>query len=85
MAGPNLEVFKFGLYVMLPVCAMYYFGHPDFYNQYVRHLNFWPRPEEQPRIPYERHEIKEELAKLREERLQRRQERLLREDGRDTP
>jgi hypothetical protein len=21
---------------MFPIAAMYYFGHPDFYNQYVR-------------------------------------------------
>jgi hypothetical protein len=23
---------------MFPIAAMYYFGHPDFYNQYVRHV-----------------------------------------------
>ena len=43
-------------------------------------LNFWPKPEEQPRIPYERNEIKEEMARLRQERLKRREQRILKED-----
>jgi len=42
-------------------------------------LHFWPKPEEQPRIPFERHEIKEEIAKLKLERLKRREERLAKE------
>jgi len=25
-----------GVYIMLPIAAMYYFGHPDFYDNYVR-------------------------------------------------
>lgn len=77
---------------MFPIAAMYYFGHPDFYNHYVRHvripplsygwwkLNFWPKAEEQPRIPHERSEIKEEVARLRQDRLKRRDERLQREN-----
>ncbi|CAG8525134.1 15381_t:CDS:10 [Acaulospora morrowiae] len=40
MAGPNLELFKFGLYVFFPVAAMYYFGSPEFYEKHIsRPLN----------------------------------------------
>ncbi|KAF2443756.1 hypothetical protein P171DRAFT_486476 [Karstenula rhodostoma CBS 690.94] len=63
MAGPNLEVFKFGMYIMFPIGIMYYFGTnldgkfsvPD----------FWPKPEQTHRIPFEREEIKAELERLK--------------------
>ncbi|KAJ4347941.1 uncharacterized protein N0V89_009313 [Didymosphaeria variabile] len=63
MAGPNLEVFKFGMYIMFPIGIMYYFGTnldgkfsvPD----------FWPKPEQTHRIPYDREDIKAELERLK--------------------
>ena len=44
-------------------------------------LNFWPKAEDQPKIPHERNEIMEEMARLKFERLKRREERLLRENA----
>ena len=35
MAGPNLEVFKFGLYLFVPVFALLHFGDPDWYHHNV--------------------------------------------------
>ena len=29
---------KFGMYVLFPISMMYYFGHPDFYEKYVRQV-----------------------------------------------
>ncbi|KAF2128894.1 hypothetical protein P153DRAFT_386095 [Dothidotthia symphoricarpi CBS 119687] len=63
MGGPNLEVFKFGMYILFPISIMYYFGTnldgkfsvPD----------FWPKPEQTHRIPYEREEIAKELERLK--------------------
>lgn len=33
---------QFGVYVFFPVGVMLYFGGPDFYDKYVRGINFWP-------------------------------------------
>ncbi|KAK7187188.1 hypothetical protein DPSP01_003992 [Paraphaeosphaeria sporulosa] len=81
MAGPNLEVFKFGMYIMFPIGIMYYFGTnldgkfsvPD----------FWPKPEQTHRIPYEREEIKAELERLkaRNAEMKRLRERREREEA----
>ncbi|KAK3217242.1 hypothetical protein GRF29_1g2392777 [Pseudopithomyces chartarum] len=68
MGGPNLEVAKFGMYILFPIGIMYYFGTnldgkfsvPD----------FWPRPEQTHRIPYEREEIKAELERLKARNLE---------------
>lgn len=35
MGGPNLEVFKFGLYLFVPIWALLQFGDPEWYNQNV--------------------------------------------------
>ena len=35
MAGPNLEVFKFAVYVFFPVAMMLHFGDPDWYKKHV--------------------------------------------------
>jgi protein PET100 len=54
MAGPNLEVFKFTLYLFIPIAALVHFGDPDWYRQNVLpvcdqiyflefHID-WPRP-----------------------------------------
>lgn len=51
------------MYIMFPIGIMYYFGTnldgkfsvPD----------FWPKPEQTHRIPYEREEIKAELERLK--------------------
>jgi len=35
MGGPNLEVFKFALYVFFPVMAFMHYGDPDWYTRNV--------------------------------------------------
>lgn len=35
MGGPNLEVFKFAVYVFFPVAALLHFGDPDWYTRNV--------------------------------------------------
>ncbi|KAJ4287632.1 hypothetical protein N0V90_012335 [Kalmusia sp. IMI 367209] len=77
MAGPNLEVFKFGMYILFPIGIMYYFGTnldgkfsvPD----------FWPKPEQTHRIPYEREEIKAELERLKTRNAEMKKVREMRE------
>ena len=35
MAGPNLEIFKFGFYVFFPVAIMFHYGKPEWYDKHV--------------------------------------------------
>jgi protein PET100 len=35
MGGPNLEVFKFGLYLFVPMFALLHFGDPEWYHNNV--------------------------------------------------
>ena len=35
MAGPNLEVFKFAVYVFFPVALFWHFGDPEWYDRNV--------------------------------------------------
>lgn len=82
--GANLEVFKvwrmermlhsiksqFGLYIMFPIGWMYYFG-TNLENRFAV-PDFWPRPEETHKLPYEREEQRELRDRLREMRLEKR-------------
>ncbi|KAF4626539.1 hypothetical protein G7Y89_g11618 [Cudoniella acicularis] len=74
MGGPNLEVFKFGMYIMFPIAIMYYYGTN--LDKRFSVPDFWPKPEQTHRIPFEREEIKSELERLRERRLFLREKRL---------
>ena len=92
MGGPNLEVFKvcqprhlqsnqwkltvtkFGLYIMFPIAWMYYFG-TNLENRFSV-PDFWPKPENTHKIPFDREEIREELERLKHNRLERRARRL---------
>ncbi|KAL1640496.1 hypothetical protein SLS58_006846 [Diplodia intermedia] len=77
MAGPNLEIFKFGLYILFPIGYMYYFGT----NLEERFTvpDFWPKEGQTHKIPYEKDEIQSELARLRARRLALRDQRLANE------
>ena len=44
MAGPNLEVFKFSVYVFFPVVMLMYYGNPDWYAKNVLPVRILPRP-----------------------------------------
>ena len=35
MAGPNLEVFKFAVYVFFPVLVFFHYGDPEWYRTNV--------------------------------------------------
>ncbi|KAG9254887.1 uncharacterized protein F5Z01DRAFT_57874 [Emericellopsis atlantica] len=62
MGGLNLEVFKFGMYVMFPIGIMYYFGTN--LDDRFSVPNFWPKPEECNRIPHDREEIRAEYDRI---------------------
>lgn len=35
MGGPNLEIFKFSLYLFVPIVALIHFGNPEWYREKV--------------------------------------------------
>ncbi|KAI8454148.1 hypothetical protein BY996DRAFT_2369306 [Phakopsora pachyrhizi] len=35
MAGPRMELFKFGMYVFFPIAIMIHYGDPEWYQKYV--------------------------------------------------
>ncbi|KAK0253572.1 hypothetical protein B0A54_16098 [Friedmanniomyces endolithicus] len=74
MGGPNLEVFKFGMYILFPIGVMYYFGT----NLDSRFAvpDFWPKEGMTHTIPFEKEDIREELERLRQRRLANRARRL---------
>ncbi|KAL2164352.1 hypothetical protein VTH06DRAFT_3568 [Thermothelomyces fergusii] len=74
MGGLNLEVFKFGMYVMFPIGVMYYFGTN--LDSRFSVPGFWPKPENANKVPLERDEIHAELERLRTRRLYLREQRL---------
>ncbi|OAA66018.1 hypothetical protein SPI_02805 [Niveomyces insectorum RCEF 264] len=74
MAGLNLEVFKFGMYVLFPIGTMYYFG-TNLDSRFAV-SDFWPKPEEANSLPHDRDEIHAELQRLRARRLFQRDRRL---------
>jgi len=75
MAGPNLELFKFGLYVFFPVGVMFYFGNPDWYQKHVVPLRdkFWPPEQKTIKPPHDSETLRSELARLRAERHAKRE------------
>lgn len=44
MAGPNLELFKFSLYLFFPLAIMVHYGDPQWYHDHVLPIRdqFWP-------------------------------------------
>jgi len=41
MGGPGLEVFKFTLYLFVPIAALVHFGDPDWYRNNVVPVRFY--------------------------------------------
>merc|ERR1712000_209357 len=66
MGGMNLEVFKFGMYVMFPIGIMFYFGTN--LDDRFSVPGFWPKPEECNRIPHDREELRQARAFEEEKR-----------------
>lgn len=40
MGGPNLEIFKFSLYLFVPIFALVHFGDPAWYRAHVVPVSF---------------------------------------------
>jgi len=59
---------------MFPIGIMFYFGTN--LDQRFAVPEFWPKPEQSNRVPFEREEIEAELARLRARRLYLRDRRL---------
>ncbi|KAF2263670.1 hypothetical protein CC78DRAFT_533817 [Lojkania enalia] len=73
MGGPNLEVFKFGMYILFPIGIMYYFG-TNLDGKFTV-PDFWPKEGQTHKIPFEREEIAKELERLKAKNLERKRER----------
>ncbi|EDU46267.1 mitochondrial cytochrome c oxidase assembly factor [Pyrenophora tritici-repentis Pt-1C-BFP] len=81
MAGPNLEVFKptnnpttqFGMYILFPISIMYYFG-TNLDGKFTV-PDFWPKPGQTHKIPYDRDEIAKELERLKVRNLENKRRR----------
>ncbi|RMY24940.1 hypothetical protein D0866_11252 [Hortaea werneckii] len=74
LRGGNLEVFKFGMYIMFPIGVMYYFGTN--LDSRFSVPDFWPKEGQTHTIPFEKEDIQEELERLKQRRLQNRAKRL---------
>ncbi|QRW15951.1 hypothetical protein RhiXN_03952 [Rhizoctonia solani] len=74
MAGGNLEVFKFGVYLFIPIFTMFYYASPEWYNKHVLPARdrFWPPEDKTNKPPTNPTDLHAELARLRAERLARR-------------
>ncbi|AYO42578.1 hypothetical protein DNF11_1628 [Malassezia restricta CBS 7877] len=68
MAGPALEVFRFGMYLMFPLGFMLYFGDPNWYEKYVlpSRGRFMP-PETDFKQPHTKEELQQLLQAKREQ------------------
>ncbi|KAI9756972.1 MAG: hypothetical protein M4579_003630 [Chaenotheca gracillima] len=74
MGGPNLEVVKFGIYILFPIGIMYHFGTN--LDRRFAVPEFWPTADQTNKVPFERDEINAELERLKNLRLERRKRRL---------
>ncbi|KAF9483775.1 hypothetical protein BDN70DRAFT_851071 [Pholiota conissans] len=84
MGGPNLEIFKFSIYLFVPIAALVHFGDPDWYRSTVipyRDKLFPSLGRNDMHIPKEQSAIREELARIKAERLARRAQRELDEQN----
>ncbi|KAF7304697.1 hypothetical protein MKEN_01183800 [Mycena kentingensis (nom. inval.)] len=70
----NLEVFKFAVYLFVPLFSLVYFGDPAWYQKHVlpyRDKLLPPLEKTVRDIPFEQHRVREELERIKAERLQR--------------
>ncbi|TFK26409.1 hypothetical protein FA15DRAFT_667500 [Coprinopsis marcescibilis] len=75
MAGPNLEIFKFSLYLFVPIAAFVHFGDPEWYKEHVipyRNKLFPPPDRTVQNIPTDSVAIRQELERIKAERMARR-------------
>ncbi|KAF5364942.1 hypothetical protein D9758_008080 [Tetrapyrgos nigripes] len=72
MGGANLEIFKFSLYLFVPIMALVHFGDPDWYKNNVvpmRAKLFPPDEKLIKELPTDQKTLREELARIKAERL----------------
>ncbi|EAW08704.1 uncharacterized protein ACLA_096370 [Aspergillus clavatus NRRL 1] len=77
LSGGNLEVFKFGTYIIFPIGWMYYFGTN--LDERFNVPGFWPTTEQSHKIPLDKEEIDREIARMRTVDAVRRERRLQQE------
>jgi protein PET100 len=65
------------MYIMFPIAIMYYYGTN--LDKRFSVPDFWPKPGQTNRVPFERDEIHAELERLKAKRLYLREKRLERE------
>ncbi|KAF9266289.1 hypothetical protein L218DRAFT_834848, partial [Marasmius fiardii PR-910] len=74
MGGPNLEIFKFSLYLFVPIFALVKFGDPEWYRTTVlpyRDKLFPPEERIIRELPADQKSLREELARIKAERIAR--------------
>ncbi|KAK2762884.1 hypothetical protein FQN53_007434 [Emmonsiellopsis sp. PD_33] len=71
LQGGTPEVFKFGVYILFPIGWMYYFGTN--LEERFSVPDFWPKPEQSHKIPFEIGEIEKELARMNKQKAIRAQ------------
>jgi len=71
MGGPSLEIFKFTLYLFVPIAALIHFGDPEWYKTIVVPYRdkLFPLDRTNQRIPKDQNGVREELARIKAERL----------------
>ncbi|KAI9463389.1 hypothetical protein F5148DRAFT_197574 [Russula earlei] len=80
MAGPNLEVFKFAVYVFFPVLVFLRYGDPEWYRSNVIPYKerIFPSEERTARsnsIPTNHTAVRQELERIKAEKATRRMQR----------
>lgn len=88
MGGPNLEVFKFALYVFFPVAMMLHYGDPEWYRRNVLSYKdriFPPDDRLVTKLPTDQTALKEELAKIRARKAERKAEMEKQDSGPTNP
>ncbi|ETW85555.1 hypothetical protein HETIRDRAFT_470622 [Heterobasidion irregulare TC 32-1] len=78
MAGPNLEVFKFAVYVFFPVLVFLHYGDPEWYNSNVLPYKerIFPSEEKTTRnLPTHHLTVREELERIKAQKAARRVQR----------
>jgi len=73
MAGPNLEVFKFAVYVFFPVLVFFHYGDPEWYRTNVipykeRLFPSDDRTASSSRMPINHAAVRQELERIKAEK-----------------
>ena len=72
-----LHYLQFGMYILFPISIMYYFG-TNLDGKFTV-PDFWPKPGQTHKIPYDRDEIAKELERLKQRNLENKRRREERE------